>query len=361
VSVHEIARASMPAVSAAESAEMAGLRYVSDRAPGIKRRRAGRGFTYLDVEGAPIRERRALRRIKALVIPPAWNDVWICPLSNGHIQASARDAKGRKQYRYHTRWREIRDESKFDRMTAFGEALPALRSRVDRDLAQSGLPRSKLLATVVRLLELTLIRIGNEEYVRANESYGLTTLREKHVKVSGSTLRFRFRGKSGKLHEVEVSDRRLAAIVKRCQAIPGHELFQYIDDEGQQQSIDSSEVNAYLRECTGQDFTAKDFRTWGGTLLAAQALRSSERGNGEPEAKRCVVEAIKRVAKRLGNTPATCRKHYVHPIVIEAFMSGRLGSLDASSPGIASEETALLTLLRQGVGLDPMATPPPDA
>ena len=274
--------------------------------------------------------------------------MWICPLSNGHIQASARDAKGRKQYRYHARWRQIRDESKFDRMIAFGEALPALRSRVDQDLAQTGLPRSKLLATVVRLLELTLIRVGNEEYVRANESYGLTTMRERHVKVSGSTLRFRFRGKSAKLHEVEVTDRRLAGIVKRCQAIPGHELFQYIDDDGQQQSIDSSDVNAYLRECTGQDFTAKDFRTWAGTLLAAQALRSSERGATEPDAERCVVEAIKAVAKRLGNTPATCRKHYVHPIVIEAFMSGRLDQLEVSPEAFSAEETALLRLLRRG-------------
>jgi DNA topoisomerase-1 len=350
VSLQGIASAATPAVSAVESAEMAGLRYVSDRTPGITRRRSGKGFTYLDVDGARIRDRRSLRRIKALVIPPAWSAVWICPLPNGHIQASARDAKGRKQYRYHARWREIRDESKFDRMIAFGEALPALRSRVDQDLAQTALPRSKLLATVVRLLELTLIRVGNEEYVRANESYGLTTLRERHVKVSGSTLRFRFRGKSGKLHEVEVTDRRLAGIVKRCQAIPGHELFQYIDDDGGQQSIGSSDVNAYLRDGTGQDFTAKDFRTWGGTLLAVQALRSSDRGTSEADAKRSVVEAIKRVAKRLGNTPATCRKHYVHPIVIEAFMSGRLGDLEAPPVGIASEETALLTLLRQGVG-----------
>jgi len=347
VSLEGIAFAATHPVSAVESAAMAGLRYVSDRQPGIRRRRSGRGFTYVDADGTPIRARRLLRRFKALVIPPAWSDVWICPLPNGHIQATARDAKGRKQYRYHPRWREIRDESKFDRMIAFGEALPALRARVDDDLAQTGLSRSKLLATVVRLLELTLIRIGNEEYVRANESYGLTTLRDRHVKVSGAKLRFRFRGKSGKLHEVEVSDRRLAAIVKRCQAIPGHELFQYIDDDGGQQSIGSSDINAYLRACTGQDFTAKDFRTWAGTLLAAQALRSSERGDGEVEAKRCVAEAIKVVAKRLGNTPATCRKHYVHPSVIEAFMNGRLGRLEVAPDELASEETALLGMLRQ--------------
>ena len=334
-----------PATSPVESAKMAGLRYVSDSKPGIGRRRSGKGFTYLDAEGRPIRDRESLRRIKALVIPPAWNDVWICPWPHGHIQASARDAKSRKQYRYHARWHEIRDENKYDRMIAFGEALPALRRRVDEDLAQTGLPRSKLLATVVRLLELTLIRVGNEEYARANESYGLTTLRDRHVKVSGTTLRFRFRGKSGKFHEVKISDRRLAAVVKRCQTIPGHELFQYIDDEGGQQSIDSADVNDYLRACTGQEFTAKDFRTWAGTLLATQALRLSDPGDSEVEAKRRVVEAIKLVAKRLGNTPATCRKHYVHPIVIEAYLDGRLGSLEVSPDGLTSEEKALLRML----------------
>lgn len=348
-----MARVKAITMTAVESAKAAGLRYVTDTAPGIRRRRSGRGFAYLDADGNPIRDRHALRRIRALVIPPAWNDVWICPLPSGHIQASARDAKGRKQYRYHARWREVRDENKYDRMIAFGEALPALRERADGDLAQAGFPRTKLLATVLRLLELTLIRVGNEEYARDNESFGLTTLRDRHVRVSGATLRFRFRGKSGKVHDVEVSDRRLAAVVKRCQAIPGHELFQYIDDEGQQQSIDSSDVNAYLREVTGQDFTAKDFRTWAGTVLAAKALRSSPKGETEGEAKRCVVEAIKLVAKRLGNNPATCRKHYVHPAVIEAFMDGRLGELDASSPESSSEETALLRLLRESAASRP--------
>ena len=339
--------------SAVESARMAGLQYVSDGTPGITRRRSGKGFTHRDAEGKPIRDRESLGRIKALVIPPAWNDVWICPSPHGHIQASARDAKGRKQYRYHARWHEVRDENKYDRMISFGEALPVLRGRVDGDLAQTGLPRTKLLATVVRLLELTLIRIGNEEYARANESYGLTTLRDRHVKISGTRLRFRFRGKSGKFHEVEVSDRRLAAIVKRCQAIPGQELFQYIDDDGAQQSIDSSDVNAYLRECTGQEFTAKDFRTWAGTLLATQALRLSDRGDSEVEAKRRVGEAIKLVAKRLGNTPATCRKHYVHPIVIEAFMDGRLGNLEVPPGGLTSDETALLRMLNSGSSATP--------
>ena len=337
---------SSAARNAVESAKIAGLRYVSDTAPGIRRRRAGRGFSYLDSDGRLLRDRPTLKRIKALAIPPAWTDVWICPLPSGHIQASARDAKGRKQYRYHERWRKVRDETKFDRMIAFGEALPALRERVDADLEQTGLPRSKLLATVLRLLELTLIRVGNEEYKRANASYGLTTLRDRHVQVSGATLKFRFRGKSGKLHDVEVSDRRLAAVIKKCQAIPGHELFQYVDDDGQQQSIDSSDVNAYLRECTGEEFSAKDFRTWAGTVLAAQALRSAGGVTSDGEAKKCIIEALKAVAKRLGNTPATCRKHYVHPSVIEAFLQGRLAEIDDEGPD--SEDKALLSLLRGG-------------
>ena len=328
---------------AVESAKLAGLRYVSDAAPGIRRRRSGRGFSYVDAEGTTIRDRAALRRIKALVIPPAWTDVWICTLPHGHIQASARDAKGRKQYRYHARWREVRDEDKYDRMIAFGEALPKLRRRLDEDLAQPGLPRTKLLATVVRLLELTLIRVGNEEYARANESYGLTTLRERHVQVSGSTLRFRFRGKSGKLHEVAITDRRLAAVVKRCQALPGQELFQYLDEAGEQQSIDSSDVNAYLRETMGDDFTAKDFRTWAGSVLAARILGTPATEEEGLDPKRRVVEAIKQVAKRLGNTPATCRKHYVHPLVLEAFLAG---SLETVPPG--EDEAALLKLLRGG-------------
>jgi DNA topoisomerase-1 len=330
-----------------EAAEYAGLTYVSDESPGIRRHRKGKGFQYVSPDGGNMDDVTALKRMKTLAIPPAWTDVWICTKAKGHIQATGRDARGRKQYRYHARWREVRDENKYDRMIAFGEALPALRQRVDDDLAQTGLPRSKVLAAVVRLLELTLIRVGNDEYARDNESFGLTTLRDRHVEVSGTTLRFRFRGKSGKNHDVELSDRRLAAVVKRCQTIPGYELFQYLDDEGQQQSIDSSDVNAYLRECTDQDFTAKDFRTWGGTVLAAKALRSSERGETDGDAKRCVVEAIKLVAKRLGNNPATCRKHYVHPTVIEAFMEGRLEKLDASSDGRSSEEAALLKLLRE--------------
>jgi DNA topoisomerase-1 len=328
----------------AESARSAGLRYVSDSSPGIRRHRAGRGFSYVDSEGRTIRDRHVLRRIRALVIPPAWSDVWICSVANGHIQVSARDARGRKQYRYHARWREVRDENKYERMAAFGEALPALRQRVEADLSQPGLSRNKVLATVVRLLELTLIRVGNEEYARANESYGLTTLRDRHVRVERSRLTFRFRGKSGKAHEVEVTDRRLAAVIKRCQALPGHELFQYLDDDGTAQSIDSTDVNAYLRECMGEEFTAKDFRTWAGSLLALQALRAAASAESASERGRVVIEAIKTIARRLGNTPATCRKHYVHPAVLAAFLSGEL-TVGADGDDVARHEAALLRLL----------------
>lgn len=272
--------------------------------------------------------------------------MWICPLPNGHIQATARDAKGRKQYRYHTRWREVRDENKYDRMIAFGEALPALRKRTDEDLAQPGLPRTKILATVVRLLEMTLIRVGNEAYARANASYGLTTLRSGHVAISGTTLQFRFRGKSAKAHDIRISDRRLAAVVKRCQALPGHELFQYFDEEGRQQSIDSADVNDYLRESMGEAFTAKDFRTWAGSVLAAQTLSAMPVGESEAELKTRVAEAIKLVAKRLGNTPATCRKHYVHPAIIAAFLSGKLKTETPVGDEPSTDEALLLRLLK---------------
>jgi DNA topoisomerase-1 len=323
-----------------EAAKSAGLRYVSDASPGIRRKRSGRGFTYVDAEGKTLRDRAVLKRIKALVIPPAWTDVWICAIANGHIQASARDAKRRKQYRYHARWREVRDDDKFERMVAFGEALPKLRKRLEEDLAQPGLPRTKLLATVVRLLELTLIRVGNEEYVRANESYGLTTLRDRHVEVKGWKLRFRFKGKSGKQHEVEVTDRRLAAVITRCKTLPGQELFQYLDDDGNAQSVGSADVNEYLREVMGEEFTAKDFRTWAGSILAAETLRAGEVG---------LVEAIKIVAKRLGNTAATCRKHYIHPFVIEAFEAGTLAAANEAED-MAQQEAALLKLLKDRRG-----------
>jgi DNA topoisomerase I len=306
------------------SARAAGLRYVSDEMPGIRRRRSGKGWTYLDPSGKPITDPEERVRIGALAIPPAWKDVWICPRANGHIQATGRDARGRKQYRYHPDWRAVRDETKFGRMIAFAEALPAIRARVDADMSLRGMPREKVLAAVVRLLETTLIRVGNDEYARANDSYGLTTLKSDHVDVDGSTIRFRFRGKSGVQHDVGVRDRRLARIVERCQDLPGEELFEYQDEAGEPRRVSSEDVNDYLREVSGQGFTAKDFRTWGGTVLALFALRRMGGSESATEAKKNVVLAVKQVAKALRNRPATCRKFYIHPAVIEAYAGGGL-------------------------------------
>jgi len=340
-----------------ESAKAAGLRYVSDNTPGIRRRRVGRGLAYLAPDGAPVRNPAVLRRIRALAIPPAWRDVWISALARGHLQAVGRDARGRKQYRYHARWRSVRDESKYARLLAFGAALPAIREQVDRDLARPGLPRDKVLATVVRLLETTFIRVGNEEYARANGSFGLTTLRGHHVDVSGSTLRFEFRGKGGKRVSVDVTDRRLARIVKRCQELPGQELFQYVDADGTRQIIDSANVNAYLREIAGEEFTAKDFRTWAGTVLAALALQEIRACDSITQAKRNIVGAVESVSRQLGNTPAICRRSYVHPGVIEAYLEGTvLGPLTKrvvrrldARPGLRPEEAAVVALLQQRV------------
>lgn len=340
-------------------AKDAGLRYVHDSMPGIHRQRAGDGFRYVGVDGRPVEDERVLARINALVIPPAWTDVWIAPTSRGHIQATGRDEKGRKQYRYHPRWREVRDEAKYSRMIAFAEALPGLRAQVQEDLALPGLQRDKVLATVVRLLDETNIRIGNEEYARENKSFGLTTLRNKHVEVSGSTLRFAFRGKSGKQHVVEVQDRRVARIVKRCQELPGHELFQYLDDDGAQQTVESTDINAYLRRVTGQEFTAKDFRTWAGTVVAASTLRELGGYASETQAKRNVVEAVKAASDKLGNTPTICRKCYVHPAVIDTYMNGALltAALGRSerrlidgTNGLDADEAVVLALLRQFEG-----------
>lgn len=337
-------------------AKDAGLRYVHDSMPGIHRERAGDGFRYVGVDGRPVEDERVLARINALVIPPAWTDVWIAPTSRGHIQATGRDEKGRKQYRYHPRWREVRDEAKYSRMIAFAEALPGLRAQVQEDLALPGLQRDKVLATVVRLLDETNIRIGNEEYARENKSFGLTTLRNKHVEVSGSTLRFAFRGKSGKQHVVEVQDRRVARIVKRCQELPGHELFQYLDDDGAQQTVESTDINAYLRRVTGQEFTAKDFRTWAGTVVAASTLRELGGYASETQAKRNVVEAVKAASDKLGNTPTICRKCYVHPAVIDTYMNGALLTaalgrserrLTDGPNGLDADEAVVLALLRQ--------------
>ena len=332
-----------------ESARAAGLRYVSDQSPGIRRKRVGKAFTYLASDGHTIHDGQTIRRIKRLAIPPAWTDVWICPDPRGHLQATGRDARGRKQYRYHPRWREVRDAVKYDRMLAFAEALPKIRERTDRDLERSGLPRAKVLATVVRLLEETRIRIGNDEYRKENGSYGLTTLRDRHVSVMGAEVRFTFRGKSGKHHTVELHDRRMARMIKRFIEIPGQELFHYIDDNGEAKRIDSAEVNEYLREITGEDFTAKDFRTWAGTILAARFLRETAGATNSRRAKKDLVRAIARVADELGNTPAVARKGYIHPAVIAAYLSGGLkpiGEKEVSDPyKLSAEERSLLVLL----------------
>jgi len=323
------------------SARHAGLRYTGDAQPGIARRRNGRAFRYVDAHGRAVRDRETLARIRSLVIPPAWQEVWICPRADGHLQATGRDARGRKQYRYHSRWREVRDETKYGRMAAFARALPRIRARVTRDLARRGLPREKALAVVVRLLETTLIRIGNTEYARANASFGLTTLRERQVQVEGSTLRFRFRGKSGVQHEVEHTDRHIASIVRRMQDLPGEEIFQYVDDAGAVRTLESADVNDYLRAITGAEFTSKDFRTWAGTVLAARALCDLGPAPSQSQAKRNVIVAIEAVSRLLGNTRAVCRKCYVHPAVIDAYGEGRL---DAAMRG-ASPEAAVLRLI----------------
>ena len=305
------------------TAARAGLRYVTDGFAGITRRRSGTGWTYFAPNGARIRDAEKRRRLNKLAIPPAWTDVWICPDPDGHIQATARDARGRKQYRYHASYREARDRSKFRHMLEFSEVLPQLRSRIERDLKSDELTRDQVLATVIRLLDKTLIRVGNDEYARENHSFGLTTLRRRHVKVSGTAVRFAFRGKSGVEHNVSVIDARIARIVQRCQEIPGFELFQYLDEEGKRQAITSDDVNAHLREITGRDVTAKDFRTWGGTMAAAIALQSMGVAASKREADRNILLALDIVRERLGNTRAVCRKYYVHPALIEAYRMGR--------------------------------------
>ena len=305
-----------------DAAEAAGLRYVTDATPGIRRRRHGRGFSYLDADGRVINERDQLRRFRALVIPPAWTDVWICADPDGHLQVTARDARGRKQYRYHERFRARQDESKFDRMIALSDVLWKIRERVERDIALPGLARDKIMATVVWLLERTLIRIGTDEYAKANNSFGLTTLRRRHVAVAGSKVDFEFRGKSGIEHSVSITDRRIAKIVQRCQELPGYELFKYIDDDGGKQSVEASDINDYLREITGREVTAKDFRTWAGTMLAAEALREMGPAETKKQAEKNVVAAVDRTKAKLGNTRAVCRKYYIHPALIEAYLEG---------------------------------------
>ena len=310
-----------PILDPAAAARAAGLRYVTDARPGIHRKRSGTAFRYVDPHGKPVRDPDTLARIKSLVIPPAWNDVWICAHANGHLQATGRDARGRKQSRYHPHWREVRDETKYERMTLFGQTLPRIREQVNHDLALPGLSREKVLATIVRLMETTLIRVGNAEYARDNHSYGLTTMRNKHVEVEGSHVTFTFQGKSRVHHTIDLTDRRLARIIKRCEDLPGYELFQYLDRDGNHHAVDSADVNDYLRGITHEHFTAKDFRTWAGSVLACVLLREFEPATNATAAKRNVVEAIKQVAKRLGNTPSVCRKCYVHPAVLENYLS----------------------------------------
>jgi DNA topoisomerase-1 len=333
------------------AAQLAGLRYTSDEQPGIRRRRKGRGFTFIDPEGVPVRDDAEIRRIRRLAIPPAWTDVWISPSPLGHIQATGRDARGRKQYRYHERWREVRDEAKYGRLTEFARALPRIRARVEADLARPGIPRERVLATAVRILDETFIRVGNAEYARENGSFGLTTLRSKHVEVVGSRIVFRFRGKSGKEHEVDVRDRRLAGVITRLEQLPGQELFRYLDDDGVLRTIESEDVNAYLREVTGEDVTAKEFRTWAGTVLAARALAGVGPARNERIARKHIVEAIDVVAARLGNTRAVCRKCYVHPAVLDAYAAGdlpvalRRAEKARRGHGLSSHEAAVATML----------------
>ena len=332
----------LPLLHPVRSARAAGLRYVSDTAPGIGREGEAGAFRYLRPDGRRVRDEAALKRIRSLAIPPAWREVWICARDDGHLQATGRDARGRKQYRYHPRWREARDETKYGRLPAFARALPRIRRRVRADLGRPALPREKVLATVVRLLEATLIRVGNEAYARDNDSFGLTTLRERQVRVQGATLRFRFRGKSGVQHDVELTDRRVAAIVKRMRELPGEALFTYVDEAGETRAIESGDVNDYLKDAAGEDFTSKDFRTWAGTLLCARELRRLEAPRTDAEGRRNLGQAVEKVAKALGNTKAVCRKCYIHPRVIECYLDGRLRRLMNG----AADEAALARVLR---------------
>lgn len=337
-----------------QSAREAGLRYITDERPGIRRRRAGKGFCYVGTDGKVIRDDATLGRIRSLVIPPAWRDVWISPIANGHLQATGRDAKGRKQSRYHPNWRATRDSNKYEHLLEFADALPIIRERVEKDLALSGLPRQKILATVVKLLESTLIRVGNTEYARTNRSYGLTTLHNQHTRVEGSKVTFSFKGKSGVRHRVALTDRRVARIIQSCQHLPGQELFQYLDEEGQTHAVDSQDVNEYLREVSGRDISAKDFRTWAGTVMACVLLREAEAFESQAQAKRNVVAAIQEVAKRLGNTPSVCRKCYVHPEVLDIYMAGKMTRAmkeAARLPEAESSEERMAnasTMLREG-------------
>jgi DNA topoisomerase-1 len=341
------------------AAGLARLHHTTDDRAGITRHQARSGFDYRRPGGAPVRDPATLRRIKSLVIPPAWTAVWINPDPLGHIQVTGRDQRGRKQYRYHPRWREVRDESKYGKMLIFARVLPSIRARVDADLRRRGLPRERVLAAIVRLLELTLFRIGNSEYARTNGSFGLTTLRDRHTQIQGSHIHLSFRGKGGIRNEGDINDPRLARVVKACRDLPGYELFQYLDDASERHTVSSTEVNAYLREITGEEITAKDFRTWAGTNLAALALREFERVDSDAMRKRAVVRAVERVAKHLGNTPAVCRRCYIHPAIFEGFLDGTLLATLAEKTrvylaeeieGMSAEEAAVVAFLRLRLG-----------
>ena len=351
--------------SAPHFAKAAGLKYVCDNCPGITRVKQGRKIVYKDAQGRVLRNVQTLQRIYTLAIPPAWTNVWICPDERGHLQATGKDARGRKQYRYHADWDRVRDEVKFDRVVEFARALPKIRRAVTRDLKRRGLPREKVLAAVVRLLETTLIRVGNDEYAQQNDSFGLTTLQDKHVRVKGRKIAFDFRGKSGIRHEIDLHDPQLAKIVGKCQELPGQELLQYVDETGNVRDIGSSDVNDYLREISGGPFTAKDFRTWAGTALAARALQEFQDFDSHAAAKRRITSAIEQVAKRLGNTKAVCRKCYVHPAVIQTFLDRRLvetlqdkaqRELRTSLHRLSPEEGAVLGLLEQWMKQELKAT-----
>jgi DNA topoisomerase I len=344
------------ATEAVRSARKAGLRYCTDDIPGIQRKSSGKRVFYVDARGKPVRNPATLARIRALVIPPAWTDVWIAPHKDHHLQATGRDARGRKQYRYHPRWRETRDAAKYTNVIAFAKALPRIRRRVRRDLKKRGLPREKVLAAIVRLLETSLIRVGNEEYARQNHSFGLTTMQDRHAEVHGTKLHFRFRGKSGVVHEIDLQAPVLARVVKRCQDLPGQELFQYLDEDRKIHQVGSADVNDYLRDISGQDISAKDFRTWAGTALAAQALQEFEEFDSDARAKRNVTRAIEHVAARLGNTATVCRKCYIHPAIIDAYMDRSLlktlqrraeGELRQGLNALKPEEAAVLALLQE--------------
>jgi DNA topoisomerase I len=337
-----------------DAAERAGLSYVSDDDKGWRRERAGEAFRYFKANGDPVTDDAALERVRKLAIPPAWTDVWICPKASGHLQATGRDARGRKQYRYHPQFREVRESTKYEHMLEFARALPAIRAKLAEHMALRGLPREKVLATVVHLLETTLIRVGNEDYAKENKSYGLTTLRNPHVSVDGAELRFRFKGKSGKSWRLQLKDRRVAKIVRACQELPGQKLFEYLDENGEPKEVTSSDVNAYLKQITGREVTAKDFRTWAGTVLAALALREFERADSQATTKKNLRAAIEQVAQRLGNTPTICRKCYVHPEVLAAYIEGGLelniregAPAPESANALKAEEKAVLAMLEK--------------